>query len=156
SWGRSDPYFARCFDCRLPLLDRVGAEAYFAATSLLVYPPEWISRNFERVCSIEAASAAALARPDILKARIAAICAFDATQEHARIQAPTLIVSARDDMTTAPFFAEHMHASIRGSRLHMVDWGAHLFPLVAKDVFAPILKDWLAEQSAQRVQSAKK
>jgi len=149
TWGRPDPYFNRCFDCRIPLLDQVGPAAYFAATSLLIYPADWISRNFDLVRSIEAANVAALVHPEILKARIAAICAFDPSAELAHIEAPTLIVSARDDMTTAAFFAQHLRDSIPGARLHMLDWGAHLFPIVAKDVFAPILMDWLAEQSAK-------
>lgn len=146
TWGRPDPYFSRCFDCRLPLLDTVGPAAYYAATSLLIYPPSWISGNYDRLLTIEAANAAALVRPDILKARIAAICAFDASAEHARIKAPTLIVAARDDMTTIPAFAEALHASISGARLHMLDRGAHLFPLTASDAFAPILHEWLASQ----------
>jgi aminoacrylate hydrolase len=146
TWGRRDPYFKRCFDCRLPLLDQVGKLAYFEATSLLIYPPDWISRNYQMVTELERANAQALLRPDILKARIAAICDFDASAEVHSIVASTLVVGARDDMTTAPFFSRELAEAIKGSQLIMLDWGAHMFPLTAKADFWPVMRDWLAGQ----------
>ncbi|WP_170149599.1 alpha/beta fold hydrolase [Rhodoplanes roseus] len=147
TWGRRDPYFRRCFDARLPILTGLGAETYVRVTSLLLYPPDWISRNYGRMLEMEAAAVAGLTNPEILMARIAAICDFDPSAEVGSIRAPTRIVTARDDMTTPPFFAEELHAAIRGSTLTVVDWGGHMFPLTAPAVFGGLVHDWLAAQA---------
>ena len=146
TWGRRDPYFTRCFDARIPILERIGKLEYFQATSLLIYPPDWISEDFPRVEALEALNAEALARPDILIARIRAICDFDASDEWTRIDCPTLVVGARDDMTTASFFSKELAREIAGAELTMLAWGAHMFPLTNREAFLPILMDWLRRQ----------
>lgn len=148
TWGRRDPFFKRCFDARLPVLHALGPKAYVELTSLLLYPPKWISENYDALLGLEAANAAGMKHIDILEARIKAICDFDMSREHASIKAPTLIVSAKDDMTTAAFFAEELHAAIAGSKLVMLDSGGHFFPVTEQAAFAAILKDWLTRQAA--------
>ncbi|MFA6264315.1 MAG: alpha/beta fold hydrolase [Pseudolabrys sp.] len=149
TWGRRDPFFKRCFDARLPVLHALGPKPYVELTSLLLYPPKWISENYETLLGLEAANAAAMNHIDILEARIKAICDFDMSAEHGNIKLPTMIVSARDDMTTASFFAEELHRAIKGSTLTMLDWGGHFFPVTAQPAFAAILADWLHLQAAR-------
>lgn len=149
TWGRRDPFFRRCFDARLPVLHALGPKAYVELTSLLLYPPQWISQNYEELLRLEAVNAAGMQHIDILEARIKAICDFDMSGEHANIKAPTLIVSAKDDMTTASFFAEELHAAIPGSKLHMLERGGHFFPLTARDEFLGILNGWLLDGRAR-------
>jgi len=143
TWGRHDPYFRRCFDARLPVLHALGPKAYVELTSLLLYPPKWISQNYKELLELEAANAAGMQYIDILEARIKAICDFDMTDEHGDIKAPTLIMSAKDDMTTASFFAEELHAAIPGSKLIMIESGGHFFPLIAAEQFFLALNEWL-------------
>ncbi|HWK95196.1 MAG TPA: alpha/beta fold hydrolase [Pseudolabrys sp.] len=146
TWGRRDPFFRRCFDARLPVLHALGPKAYVELTSLLLYPPKWISQNYDELLGLEAANAAGMRYIDILEARIKAICDFDMSEEHGNIKVPTLLVSAKDDMTTASFFAEELHAAIPGSRLRMLESGGHFFPLTERDAFKAVLNDWLLER----------
>lgn len=146
TWGRRDPFFQRCFDARLPVLHALGPKAYVEITSLLLYPPRWISENYDLLLDLEAVNAAGMKHIDILKSRIKAICDFDMSAEHANITVPTLIAAARDDMTTASFFSEELHRAIPGSQLKLLDWGGHFFPITAAAEFSAIMKDWLGSQ----------
>lgn len=143
TWGHRDPFFRRCFDARLPVLHALGAKPYVELTSLLLYPPSWISEHYDEMLIIEERNAAALKHVDILESRIQAICDFEIADELGQIVAPTLIVCARDDMTTAAFFSEKLHKLILKSSLRTLDWGGHFFPLTAQPLFGAIMRDWL-------------
>jgi aminoacrylate hydrolase len=144
TWGHRDPFFKRCFDARLPVLHALGPKPYVELTSLLLFPPSWISEHYDEMLAIEARNAAALLHVDILESRIHAICNFEIADELHKITAPTLIVCARDDMTTAAFFSDKLHKLIAGSELRTLDWGGHFFPHTAQPLFARIMREWLA------------
>lgn len=53
AWSYLDPHTKKCFDTRISLLKNAGIQPYVEAQSLLLYPPAWISKNFEKITQHE-------------------------------------------------------------------------------------------------------
>ncbi|MEK7872741.1 MAG: alpha/beta hydrolase, partial [Chloroflexota bacterium] len=49
----------------------------------------------------------------------------DRTADLKRIRKPSLIIAAKDDALTPPYFAEDLHRIIEGSRLVVLEIGGH-------------------------------
>lgn len=125
SVARSDPYRERVWGLRLAVLERLGAEAYAATTSIFLYPPRWIAAHHERLREEERRSAGMLSDPKIMGSRIAAILKFDRTAELAQVRTPTLVICAQDDVLTPPHFSEEIARLIPGARLVLMERGGH-------------------------------
>lgn len=75
-WARLDPHTARCFDVRLALLRGSGAEMFYRAQPIFLYPPPWASMHSERLDSEAEAQLAHFPGIDSVEKRVAAVRAF--------------------------------------------------------------------------------
>ena len=110
SWTKADPFFRRVFEARRTLLTEAGAAAYVRSTPVFLYPDWWINENIALLEEREAIGIPAFP-PEIVASRIDAIVDFDRTADLPKIRTPTLVICAKDDILTPPYFA----ASSRGS-----------------------------------------
>ena len=127
SWTKADAYFRRLFALRKETLVRLGPAAYVQANTLLLYPPDYIARNNEKLRQIEAQALAHFPQPEQMMSRIDAILAFDRTADLGRIRTPTLIVAAQDDLVTPAYFSEDLARRIPGRRGQVLRPGRPLF-----------------------------
>lgn len=125
STTHGDAYRRRVFALRQCLFDSLGAQAYAAYTTLLLYPPYWINANEPRLAQMEELAARALGEPAVQASRLAAILEFDRRAELARIGVPTLVLCADDDILTPPYFSEEYARLIPGARLRREPRGGH-------------------------------
>jgi aminoacrylate hydrolase len=127
TWTKADAYFRRLFTLRKEILQRLGPSVYLQASTLVLYPSWWVSRNNERLRQIEAQGLATFAPSEIIASRIDAILAFDRTAELSRIKTPTLVVGAEDDMITPCYFSEELARLIPNAEVKLFPRGGHYF-----------------------------
>lgn len=135
TWAGPDPYFRRLFALRRQVLLDRGVEAYLRASVLVLAPPWWVSAH-DAAIEAEHRQLLATAPPaEIIASRIDAILAFDRRARLGEIRAPTLVIVARDDMVTPPFYSEELAARIPGAQLVVLDGGGHVAPQVAPEAY---------------------
>lgn len=135
SWPATDDHFRWCFQVRRTLLDGTGAEAYAHGAILFLYPPWYVEQNAEAL-RVEAANSALLCSPySVVTSRIDAILAFDWIERLPAVRVPTLVLCAADDVLTPPYQSQRLASAIQGSRLTVLDTGAHSASRVVPDQF---------------------
>jgi aminoacrylate hydrolase len=146
TWAGPDPYFRRLFEARKETLLTQGIEAYLRASVLVLAPPEWVSRNDAAIAELHRAQAAAWPPPAIVASRIDAIVAFDRRRRLAEIAVPTLIIVARDDMTTPRFYSDELARAIPGASYVVLDGGGHFVPQILPEPYNRAVGEFLLVQ----------
>ncbi|MBS0478944.1 MAG: pyrimidine utilization protein D [Proteobacteria bacterium] len=138
-WMKTDPVTLRCFDARLRILDAGGPAAYVAAQPIFLFPASWIAQHGNRLDRAATAHVAHFQPEATLRARIAAIAAFDATPWIGNLTTPTLALGVRDDVL-APYTASEALAAANGNFvLSMMEWGGHACNVTDPDTFNRIV-----------------
>jgi aminoacrylate hydrolase len=144
SWASVHAHTRRCFELRLMLLKHEGPQAYVRAQPIFLYPADWLARNEARAAEEEAHGLAGFQGDGNLRARIAALLAFDARPSLARLALPALVVAARDDVLVPSTMSLELAAAIPGARLHVAPWGAHALNVTEPALFNTLLLDFLS------------
>ncbi len=147
AWSRADPHSGRCFDTRLALLADTGIPAFLRAQPLFLYPAEWMARNAERLAAEEAHGLAHFQGTENIRARIAALRAFDVDDRLGEIAAPVLIVAARDDLLVPWSRSTRLAEGIPGSELVLEPEGAHAVNVTNPARFNRVMMDFLTRIS---------
>lgn len=143
-WAAPDPHIRRCFEVRLALLEGSGPAAYVHAQPLFLYPARWISENSARLDAEEPHHVANWPGDVIMRARIAALLAFDVEARLGEIQAPVLLSASEDDMLVPASCSERMASALPKGTLDIAPWGGHALTVTAPDRFNATLTAWLA------------
>jgi aminoacrylate hydrolase len=125
SWTKNDPFFARVFEARRALLTQAGAAAYVRSTPVFLYPDWWINENIGLLEEREKTTIPGFPPAEIVASRIDAILDFDRTQDLSKIHTPTLVICAKDDILTPPYFSRELARLIPGAKLVELDKGGH-------------------------------
>jgi aminoacrylate hydrolase len=147
-WAVAHAHTKRCFEVRLALLRHVGPEAYARAQPIFLYPADWLARNAERAAKEEAHGVAAFQGADTLERRVAALLRFDATPRLGVLEAPTLVMAARDDVLVPSVASEQLAASIPNATLHVAPWGGHALNVTEPGAFNKRLLEFLDDCQA--------
>ena len=143
TWTKADPFFRRVFEARRTLLTAAGAAAYVRSTPVFLYPDWWINRNLGLLEEREKLTIPSFPAPDIVASRIDAIVAFDRTADLPRIKTRTLVLCARDDILTPPYFSEALVRAIPGAQLKILDKGGHCASETLLEDFNKAVLDFL-------------
>ncbi|MEE9274920.1 MAG: alpha/beta hydrolase [bacterium] len=127
TWPRSDHYFRRQFTLRKRILLEIGVEAYTRHAACTVYAPKYVNDNQEMLEKWVQLGTENSPSAEVVAERIDAIIAHDQMERLGKIQAPTLILVARDDSVTPPYYAEQLRGAIAGAELEVFPEGGHLF-----------------------------
>jgi aminoacrylate hydrolase len=146
SWTKADAFFRRVFEGRRALLTAAGAAAYVRATAVFLYPDWWINDNAALLEEREKITIPNFPAAEIVASRIDAIVAFDRTADLARIRTPTLVLCARDDFLTPPYFAEELARLVPGAELKLLDRGGHCASETMPEEFNAAVLKFLAER----------
>ena len=151
SWTTADTFFIRALAMRKELLLKSGAAAYARATPLFLYPDWWINANSERLESEEPQAIASFPPAEVAASRIDGICAFDRRAELGQIKTPTLVLCARDDFLTPPYFSEELAVLIPEAQLVFLERGGHACSqTVPEAVNAMVLGYLLAQERGEQ------
>lgn len=142
-WVTTDPVTLRCFDARLHVLQAGGVAAYVAAQPIFLFPANWIAANGDRI-DREAVQHVAHFQPEAnLRARIAAIAAFDAGAWIGSLTTPTLALAADDDVLVPSDCSRVLRDRIAACDLAAMRWGGHACNVTDPDTFNRLVLDFL-------------
>lgn len=125
SWTAADPYFRRVFEVRRTLLTEVGIAAYVRSTPVFLYPDWWINENIAVLEAREKGVIPNFPAAEIVASRIDAIMAFDRTDGLGGITTPTMVICAKDDILTPPYYSRALARMIPGAEFVELDRGGH-------------------------------
>lgn len=130
TWAGPDPYFRRLFESRKQTLLDSGVEAYLRASALFQATPKWVSEHDQFITELHAVTAAGYPPVEVVASRIDAIIRHDRRGRLLQIRVPTLVIVARDDMITPPFYSEELASTIPGAKLVVLEGGGHFSPAI--------------------------
>jgi aminoacrylate hydrolase len=125
SWTKADPFFRRVFEARRTLLTSAGVAAYVRATPVFLYPDWWINGNIGALEAREKVVIPNFPPAEIAASRIDAIVDFDRTADLGAIEVPTMVIVARDDILTPPYYSRQLADMIPGAQYVELDRGGH-------------------------------
>jgi len=125
TWTAADPYMTRLQTSRKQIAQAYGTEEYIKFSSLWTCGWTQFRNMYDNLLELERRQKETIAPVEVLTARLDMTLAHDRKAELGRIGLPSLIIAARDDALTPPYFAEELHASIRGSELVVLEEGGH-------------------------------
>jgi len=146
SWTRADAQFRLCFYMRKSILESQGPPGFARTTPLFLFPP-WYNRDHgEAMEAGEATLIPKLPPSEIIASRIEAILAFDRTHQLSRMSVPGLVVCAKDDILTPPYFSQELATGMPNARLEMLDDGGHACSITRPERFNEVVLKFLDEQ----------
>ena len=143
TWTKADAYFKRLFELRRAVLTEIGPGQYTRAGTLFLYPDWWINANEKMIGEREALTLKAFPPPEVVASRIDAIVAFDRTADLGRIEIPTLVICAKDDVITPAYFSEELARKIPAAQLMLLPKGGHCANETVMELFNPPVLDFL-------------
>ena len=143
TWTKADPFFRRVFEARRTLLTASGPAAYTRSAAVFLYPDWWINRNLALIEEREKVTIPNFPAPEIVASRIDAIVAFDRTADLPRIKHRTLVLCARDDILTPPYFSQELAQRIPGAQIRILEKGGHCASETALEDFNRAVLDFL-------------
>lgn len=150
SWAVLDPQMEQCISLRRRILQSMGEAEYHRATPVFLYPPAYVRDNKAALeKEIQAAIAGSPSRT-IMDARAAAVLAFDGRPYLYRVQCPTMVLVAGDDILTPPYSSEFLAEQITGAKLVKVPYGGHAYSRVEPAAFNDIVLKFLAQHEMSR------
>jgi aminoacrylate hydrolase len=145
AWSRPNPHTARCFDARLALLEQSGARAYVEAQPIFLYPAAWASAHAEQVAQEVEHAYASFPEQAVLRARIAALRAFDVDARLAEIRVPAWISCAQDDVLVPWSSSQRLAEGLPQAQLALLSHGGHAHCCTEAQAFNAGLLDFLAQ-----------
>ncbi|MAE05134.1 MAG: hypothetical protein CMH76_02245 [Nitrospinae bacterium] len=125
TWTAADEYMTRLQLARRRILEAYGQEAYIEVSSIWTGGSTMFRNDLEKMLDLEKRQKETIADTGILLARIDMTLEHDRLDEIPNIGKKALIVAARDDSLTPPYYAEDLNRMIKGSRLHLLEYGGH-------------------------------
>ncbi|MCP1118054.1 pyrimidine utilization protein D [Robbsia andropogonis] len=144
AWPAMRSATRRCFDARLQLLDHAGVRPYVEAQPIFLYPATWIEAHPAQVETEVEHAIHGFPPISNMRRRIAALKAFDATEQLSSITVPTLVVAAQDDVLVPSSASHALCAGLPAATLHMMAHGGHACNITCPDAFNCTLLDFLA------------
>ena len=125
STTHGDAYRHKLLGLRKTLLEMGRPDAYASYTTLLLYPHWYINQNHERLVEQESKAVQTLGNAQAQASRLDAILNFDPRDMLSRLEVPTLVLCARDDILTPLYFSEEYAALIPNAELSILETGGH-------------------------------
>jgi aminoacrylate hydrolase len=147
SWTKADPFFRRVFEARRALLTASGAAAYVRSTPVFLYPDWWVNENISLLETREKITISNFPSPEIVASRIDAIVDFDRTSDLPGIKAPTLVICAKDDILTPPYFTDELARLIPDAERVILERGGHCASETCTDAFNDAVLRFIARHS---------
>jgi aminoacrylate hydrolase len=123
--ANADHFTKLAMGMRLALLRTAGVAAYLRSTPIFLYPSDWIRDNAQLLKSAEDSLVESDFNADIMASRIEAVLNHDQTNRVHRIVAESLVLCAKDDFLTPPYYSRELAALIPGAKLAFINYGGH-------------------------------
>ncbi|MBT5948636.1 MAG: alpha/beta fold hydrolase [Nitrospinaceae bacterium] len=125
TWTKADPYMTRLQTSRKQIAQAYGTEEYIKFSSLWTCGATQFHNMYENLLELEERQKETIAPVEVLVARIDMTLNHDRKDELTEIKKPSLIIAAKDDALTPPYFAQELQGYIEGSELVVLEEGGH-------------------------------
>lgn len=148
AWAAPNVHSARCFDTRLALLGACGVRAYVEAQPLFLYPAAWSLANADAVVAEVEHAIAHFPGEANMRARIAALRAFDVSARLGEIRAPVLVSASMDDLLVPWTQSTRLAEGLPNAETDYLPHGGHAHNMTEPEGFNQSLLRFLANQRA--------
>ena len=121
----TDHFTKLAMGSRLALLRAAGPEAFHRVTPIFLYPSHWIKDHSVELEESYRRALVGSASIEIMASRIEAVLEHDQTARVHRIKSRVLVMCAKDDFLTPPYYSQALAGLIDGAELAFVNWGGH-------------------------------
>jgi len=153
SWDELDPHTKKCFEARIHLLKSAGAEAYVRAQGLFLYPPAWISKNYQHLEMLENIQLEHFPPiPNVLK-RIQAAQQFKINQQHIQAlqHSPLHFIANQDDFLVPVHKSSDLKNTLGHGQLSVLASGAHASTVTEPELLNKTILEFLHMHSSKLV-----
>lgn len=146
TWGKPSRHREELFSTRREMLfrDPVG---YACSSVFMGHDANWLNQNWHVLEHARTHAPRTAEAQHIISERLDALIAFDRSAELHRLQMPTLILGARDDLIVPSFLQEELATLLKHADLHLFERGGHFFPVTRTTLFTTRLLMWLDDQT---------
>ncbi|MBI3127977.1 MAG: alpha/beta fold hydrolase [Candidatus Tectomicrobia bacterium] len=125
TWTRADPYMTRLQTSRKQIALAYGQEEYIKFSSLWTCGWTQFRHMYHNLLALERRQKETIAPVEVIAARLDMTLNHDRTADLSRIRKPSLIIAAKDDALTPPYFSQDLNRIIQGSKLVVLEEGGH-------------------------------
>ena len=148
TWARCDFYTRAVFE-HFAKMRAVSSPADFTQLlQLWIWTPGWMEDHAADILAAQSEASEAAARGEWMplgafQAQCHASIHHDASARLSKIGVPVLLTAGSADIFTPVRFAEELHRSITGSKLHVFPGHGHVHHWEALDEFNQLTTNWL-------------
>ena len=148
TWARTHGYAEMYLSLLKRFVESGGLDLYYEGALLYLFPPEYITDQFDEVSAALARMKANSSPVEGLMGQLEANLSHDELDRLHLITAPTLVTVGELDMCLPPLYSREIAEAIPGAELIVFSGGSHLFGLQDPAQFNSITLDWLRRQEA--------
>ena len=142
-WAKTHGYAKMYFSMMARWLEVGGLDLYYDAAFLYLFPPDFITNNYEKVMSALDNMKKNSSPIEGMQGQIEANMTHDISEELKKIRAPTLVTVGEIDMCLPPSYSRELTDGINGAELIIFPKGSHLFGIQDPQTFNETTLEWL-------------
>jgi len=125
TWTKADEYMTRLQTSRKQIAQSYGKEEYIKFSSLWTAGWTQFKNMYENLLELEEKQKETIGSIEVITSRLDMTLSHDRSSELHLINKPSLIIAAKDDALTPPYFAQDLQSKINNSKLVVLEKGGH-------------------------------
>jgi len=142
-WAKTHGYAKMYLGMLGRWLDEGGLDLYYEAALLYLFPPDFITDNYDQVMTVLDNMKKNSSPIEGMRGQLDANMSHDISDHLGKISTPTLVTVGEIDMCLPPSFSRELADGIPNSELIIFPGGSHLFGVQDPATFNRITLDWL-------------
>ena len=142
-WAKTHGYAKMYLGMLGRWLDEGGLDLYYEAALLYLFPPDFITDNYDQVMTVLDNMKKNSSPIEGMRGQLDANMSHDISDHLGKISTPTLVTVGEMDMCLPPSFSRELADGIPNSELIIFPGGSHLFGVQDPATFNRITLDWL-------------
>lgn len=145
SWLATRGYSEYSLNLLKKFLELGGIDFYYEATLPLLFSPQFLAEDYDRLKSILSHMRANAASPEGLMAQIDANLTYDLSERAKEVKIPTLVTVGEADCLLPVAASQEIVEAIQGASLVIFNGGPHLVTMESSKEFNEVTLKWMRE-----------
>ncbi len=144
AWAKTHGYAKLYLSLLKGFLERGGLDFYYEAALLYLFPPDFLTRQYDLALEILARMKENSSPIEGLAGQLEANLTHNEADRLGLVRAPTLVTVGELDMCLPPFFSRELADGIPDAELVVFPGGSHLFGMQDPATFNRVTLEWMA------------